>query len=109
MVRFALVTMKMFCTKFNLMNILEVNYKPTLEPQFNKKGRRRHKYKFIDCTEAVESLDVLGSVEWHEWLQRVAFTAATMKIDVLATPVDFNKDELAEILGKKGILLPLEK
>lgn len=91
------------------MNILEVNYKPTLESQFKEKGRRRHKYKFIDCTEAVASLDVLGSVEWHEWYQRVVYYATTAKIDVLATPVDFNKSELAEILGKKGILLPLEK
>ena len=89
------------------MNLLEVNYTQTLADQFNKNGRRRHNYKYIDCTKAVASLEELGSVEWQEWMQRLLYHAATMKIDVLAAPDIFNEYELKEILGKKGIHISL--
>jgi predicted transcriptional regulator len=89
------------------MTLLEVNYVSTLQDQFNKVGRRKHRYKFIDCTSAVISLENHGSAEWAEFMQRVIHHAETMKIDVLATPVEFNRYELAQILGKKGIHIPL--
>jgi hypothetical protein len=89
------------------MTILEINYSPTLQEQFNAKGRRRHKYKFMDCTSAMKSMEVLGSVEWVEFMQRVIHHANTMNIDVLASAADFADYELEQILGKKGIHIPL--
>ena len=90
------------------MTLLEVNYTATLGDQFIQNGRKRHKYKFIDCTKAVQGLEILGNTEWAEFMQRVVFHARTMKIDVLATSVEFNKAETEEILGKKGIVVHLD-
>ena len=89
------------------MTVIEVNYKPTLQEQFNQKGRRRHKYKFIDCIQAVAGLEVLGDNEWAEMMQRISFYSRMMKPDLIATPLEFKDYELAEILGKKGIVVHL--
>lgn len=90
------------------MTVIEINYTATLADQFAQKGRKRHQYKFIDCTQAVAGLEVLGDIEWTEMMQRISFHSRMMKPDLIATPLKFKDYELAEILGKKGIVVNLE-
>jgi len=89
------------------MFVIEINYTATLADQFEKVGRKRHKYKFIDCTKAVLGLEELGNVEWMEMMQRLSHLSETMKPDLIVTPLEFNQYELAEIVGKKGIVVHL--
>jgi hypothetical protein len=89
------------------MTVIEINFTSTLADQFEKVGRKRHKYKFIDCTKAVLGLEELGNVEWMEMMQRIAYHSSVFKPDLIVTPLEFNEYELAEITGKKGIVVHL--
>jgi len=92
------------------MTLIEINYTPTLQEQFKSVGRRRHKYKFIDCTKAVLSLkdeNIQSAHIWPDFFDRVCFFASTMKPDIIASPVSFNEWELNLLLGKKGIFIEL--
>ncbi len=89
------------------MTLIEINYKPTLKDKKHWQKKRIYKYEFVDCTRAVQSLEIEGDTEWPLFMQRLMAKAEILNPDVVASPVDFADYELELILGKKGVFVNL--